>query len=194
LCRDLPALWAHPAVIDRERKDILALLIEDVTLLRECAEISAQVRLGGGACRSVTITRSRATPGNKTAPELVTRIEQLLEFGDDAKVAARLNAEHVRNWRNAAFTKSQITNVRRGHGLRSHRARRCAQGYEPVGLLAARYHVTRTTIRLWAKNGLLERSSCGPQHRWYYRLPYGTAIVKGNGGPYARPPRIVPAP
>jgi hypothetical protein len=32
-------------VIDRERKDILALLIEDVTLLRECAEISVQVRL-----------------------------------------------------------------------------------------------------------------------------------------------------
>src|SRR5262249_39270560 len=34
-------------------------------------------------------------------------------------------------------------------------------GYGTARELAARYGVTRTTIRLWAQNGLLERSSCG---------------------------------
>lgn len=35
LSRDLPQLWADPAVIDRERKEILALLIQDGTILSE---------------------------------------------------------------------------------------------------------------------------------------------------------------
>ena len=55
------------------------------------------------------------------------------------------------------------------------------------------YNVTRTTIRHWAQKRLLERSSCGEHHRWYYRLPIGMRIVKGYGGPYARPPQILPA-
>jgi DNA invertase Pin-like site-specific DNA recombinase len=194
LCRDLPQLWANPAVIDRERKEILALLIEDVTLLGGQTEIRAQVRLRGSACHSLTIARSASTRCKRATLELVTRIDRLLEMGDDASVADHLNAEHVPNWRNSSFTKSQITNVRRGHGLRSHRLRRLADRYETVGVLAARYHFTRTTIRLWAKNGLLERSSCSARHRWYYRLSPGTSIVKGNGGPYPRRPRIVPAP
>ena len=79
-------------------------------------------------------------------------------------------------------------------GLASHRERRHTDGYATAGELAARYKVTRTTIRLWAQNGLLERSSCGERHRWYYRLPAGAGIAKGYGGPYAKPPQILPAP
>jgi len=52
LTRDLPQLWADPAVIDRERKEILALVINDVTLTSSDTEITAQVRLRGGACRT----------------------------------------------------------------------------------------------------------------------------------------------
>jgi hypothetical protein len=77
-----------------------------------------------------------------------------------------------------AFTKGHITNVRKGRNLRSHRARRDASGYATAGDLAARYNVTRTTIRHWAKNGLLERFSCGHRHRWYYRVPVGVDILK----------------
>jgi DNA invertase Pin-like site-specific DNA recombinase len=194
LTRDLPRLWADPAVIDRERKEILAHLVEDVTILGERAEITAQVRLCGGACRSLTLTRSSIAPRKRTPPDVIARIDQLLQLGDDAFVADRLNADGVRNWHNGLFTKCQIGTVRKGRGLRSHHARRGANGYAMAGDLAARYAVTRTTIRHWAQTGLLERSSCGHRRRWYYRVPAAAAIVKGYGGPYAKQPRIVPAP
>ncbi|HEX3396295.1 MAG TPA: recombinase family protein [Steroidobacteraceae bacterium] len=192
LADDLSRLWADPAVIDRERKEILALLIEDVTILEEHSQITAHVRLRGGACRSLNMTRSRIVPSKQTLPDVVTRIDQLLELGDDSAVAEHLNAAGIRNWRNSLFTRGQIANVRKGHDLRSHRERRNAGGYLTAGELAARYSVTRTTIRHWAQNGLLERFSCGNRHRWYYRLPVGTEVVKGYGGPHAKPPRIVP--
>jgi len=194
LCGDMSDLWANPAVVDRERKEILALLIEDVTIVSEHAEITAHVRLRGGACRTLPLTRSTVAPCKRTPPDIVARIDQLLELGDDEFVAQNLNAAGIRNWRNCSFTKGHITNVRKGRNLRSHRARRDASGYATAGELAARYNVTRTTIRHWAKNGLLERFSCGHRHRWYYRVPVGVDIIKGYGGPHAKPPRIEPAP
>jgi hypothetical protein len=108
--------------------------------------------------------------------------------------SSRLKAAGIHNWRNSAFTKGQIANVRKGRGLASHRDRRHTDGYATAGELAARYDVTRTTIRLWARKGLLERLSCGERHRWYYRLPSGAGIAKGYGGLHAKPPQILPAP
>ena len=194
LCSDLSLFWADPAVIDRERKEILALLIEDVTILEDHGQLTEHIRLRGGACRTLQMTRSRIQPKKQTLSDVVARIDQLLEVGDDEIVAERLNAAGIRNWRNAAFDKHQIGTIRKSHNLRSHVERRRINGYGTAGELAARYNVTRTTIQYWALNGLLERSSCGKRHRWYYRIPEGVDIVKGYGGPHAKPPRIVPTP
>jgi DNA invertase Pin-like site-specific DNA recombinase len=193
LSSDLPQLWADPAVIDRERKEILALLIQDVTILSEHTEITAHLRLRGGACHTLTVTRSSIAPRKRTPPDIVAKIDQLLEIGDDAIVAQELNATGIRNWRNGPFTKGQIANVRKGRALRSHRARRNTDGYATAGELATRYNVTRTTIRHWAITGLIERFSCGKRHRWYYRVPAGADIVRGYGGPNAKPAQIVAA-
>lgn len=194
LTRDLPQLWADPAVIDRERKEILALLVEDVTLLSESIEIVAHIRLRGGACRSITLTRSSVAPPMRTPPNIVKHIDQLLELGDDQIVADHLNSAGLRSWRNAPFTKGQVASVRKVRGLPSHRERRHFAGYATAGELAVLCGVTRTTIRHWAQNGLLERLSCGERHRWYYRLPDGVRIAKGYGGPYAKQPQVLPAP
>src|SRR5262249_10726506 len=194
LCRDLSLFWADPAVVDRERKEILALLIEDVTILEDHGQLTAHVRLRGGACRSLQMMRSRIQPKKQTLPDVITRIDQLLELGDDEIVAERLNAAGIRNWRTQAFDKHQIATIRKSHNLRSHSDRRRAKGYGTAGELAVRYDVTRTTIRQWAQKGLLERSSCGKRHRWYYRIPEGADIVKGYGGPHGKSPQIVPTP
>lgn len=193
LTNDLPQLWANPAVIDRERKEILAQLIADVTLLSAGTAITAQVRLRGGASRTLTLTRSTVAPRKRNSPEIVSQINQLLERGDDAFVANHLNGAGTRNWRNAPFTPSQIANIRKGRGLPSHHQRRLTAGYATAGELARRYEVTRTTIRAWGLTGLLERLR-GHRRRWYYRVPPGTDIVKGYGGPYAKQPQLMPAP
>ena len=138
-------------MIDRERKEIIALLIEDVTIMSEHTEITAHVRLRGGACRTLTLPRSTVAPRQRTPPHIVAQIDRLLELGDDDFVAQNLNAAGIRNWRNCSFTKGHIANVRKGRSLPSHRKHRDASGYTTAGELAARYNVTRTTIRHWAQ-------------------------------------------
>ena len=194
LCHDLGELWHHPDVVNRERKEMLALLVEDVTLVGSAAEITVQLRLRGGAWQILTVPRSSLAPRKRTAPDLVAQIDRLLDVGDDHSVADQLNAAGSRNWRGKPFTKSQISSLRIAHCLPSHNARRLAEGYEREGMMAARLGVSRPTIRLWAINGMIERRSCGKGHKWYYRLPPGTVIVKGNGGPCPRLPKISPPP
>jgi hypothetical protein len=43
LMRDPPPHWPDPAVIDHERKEILAQLVDDVSFLSERAEITVHV-------------------------------------------------------------------------------------------------------------------------------------------------------
>jgi len=148
LTRDLPQLWADSAVIDRERKEILALVIEDVTICSERTKITADIRLRAGTCRSLTLTRSTIAPRKRTPSELVSRIDQMLELGDDQIVAEQLNAQDIHNWRNNPFTKGQIGNIRKGRGLLSHRDRRHAEGYATAGEMAVRYRVTRPSFLL----------------------------------------------
>src|SRR4030095_13685745 len=50
LASDFPRLWNAPATPDRERKRMVRLLLEDVTLNRG-EQISLQLRFKGGACR-----------------------------------------------------------------------------------------------------------------------------------------------
>jgi hypothetical protein len=56
LAGDFPRLWSDPSVEPRERKRMLRLLIEDVTLVKTDV-ITAHVRLRGGATRTLVLPR-----------------------------------------------------------------------------------------------------------------------------------------
>src|SRR6195256_3440600 len=79
LAADFPRVWNDPSVEPRERKRILRLLVEDVTLINGEA-IQAHVRLRGGATRSLTLAKPLPiTQIRKTKPEVVAQIDVLLE-------------------------------------------------------------------------------------------------------------------
>ena len=57
LAHDFPQLWQNPKTPDRERKRLVRLLLEDVTVIRN-SEITAHVRFKGGMTRSLTVPLS----------------------------------------------------------------------------------------------------------------------------------------
>ena len=56
LTNDFPRLWQDRNTPDRERKRMVRLLIEDVTLIKE-RQITLHVRFRGGATQSLTLPR-----------------------------------------------------------------------------------------------------------------------------------------
>src|SRR5437588_262672 len=75
----LPTLWNDPATPMRERKRLIRLLVTDVTLCKADEDITAHVRLPGGACHTLTVAKPlRAWEAHTTPPDTVALIDELL--------------------------------------------------------------------------------------------------------------------
>jgi len=61
LADDLPRLWQHPQTPDRERKRMIRLLLEDVTLIKR-DQISVHVRFKGGVVKTLTLPLPLSAP------------------------------------------------------------------------------------------------------------------------------------
>jgi hypothetical protein len=58
LATDFPRLWHDPRTPDRERKRMVRLLVEDVTLIKAMDGVTAYLRFRGGATTTLTIPRA----------------------------------------------------------------------------------------------------------------------------------------
>ena len=79
LAEQFPQIWNDPRVDMRERKRILRLLVDDVTLIK-ADTITAHVRLSGGATRTLELDRPLPIAQiRKFKPELVVEVDRLLD-------------------------------------------------------------------------------------------------------------------
>lgn len=169
LATDFPRLWHDPRTPHREKKRIIRLLIEDVTLIRSDT-ITAHVRFKGGATRTLTLPLPLRAPDlRRTDPAVVVRIDQLLDAHGEADVVELLNQNGLRTGTGLPFTRDRLHDLRCRHGLKSRYQRLREQGLWTVGEMAEHLGVTATTIRRWYEAGLLKAHPCGT-HRSCQRL------------------------
>ena len=103
LASDFPRLWADPGVPQRERKRMVRLLIDDVTLLRT-DKVAVHVRFRGGATHSLYLPLPlNAAELRKVDPAVVAEVDRLLEDHTDAEIVDILNSQaSVPAWPNAS--------------------------------------------------------------------------------------------
>jgi DNA invertase Pin-like site-specific DNA recombinase len=188
LTTDFPRVWNDPCVEPRERKRILRLLIEDVTLING-AGIQVHVRLRGGATRSLTVARPLPIAQiRKTKPEVVTEIDGLLDHYCDREVGEILNRQGRRTWQNEPFNLKKIAHIREAFNLKSRYSRLRARGLLTAKEMSERFAVTFTTINTWGRQGLLRKYNYDNDRRCLYEPLDESVIIKGHGGRGARQP------
>ncbi len=191
LSEDFPRVWRDPRTAPIERKRMVALLVEDVTLTKR-EDIVVDVRFRGGKTQSFTVpvplpmSRIRKTP-----EEVVTTLDELLETCTDREAALQLNALGYRNWQGQAFTAKKVLHVRRAYALQSRFERLRDRGFVTGPELADQLNVSATTIYTWGRNGLLERELYGNTRRCLFLPPEGKIIVKGQGSRRPRAPAVI---
>jgi hypothetical protein len=142
LASDFPRIWNDPSVEPRERKRILRLLIEDVTLING-ETIQVHVRLRGGATRSLTLAKPLPIAQiRKTKPEVIAEIDQLLDHYCDREVAEILNQEGRRTWQNEPFNLKKIAHIRQSFNLKCRYSRLRARGLLTTKEMSAQHRVT----------------------------------------------------
>ena len=153
LATDFPRLWGDPATPVKEKKRMIRMLIEDVTLTkREVIEVS--IRFRGGATRSFTVPRPpNGWQARLTSPEVVKEIDKLLEEFTLEETAMELNRRGFHPGQRASFNRFTIRNIRNHYGLKGRRERLLAKGLITAEELARRYGVQPDTVKGWYRQG-----------------------------------------
>lgn len=184
LAQDFPNLWNDERIAPVEHKRMLALLIEDVTLVKE-TKIAIHVRFRGGKTESIEIDKPKPIAQiRKTLPEVVSKVDELLEHYTDREVADRLNALSYKNWQGQSFSIKKVTVIRNAYNLKSRYERLRKRGMLTAKEIAAQLDVCTATVYKLGSNGILQEHRYGNQHRCLFEPINDRKFVKGQGGRY----------
>ncbi len=173
---DLEAVWAAPTTTDKDRKQLLRTLLDEVniTLRRDDPEPGAGLvlRWKGGAISELTVPLRRRQPKIRTEEDTIALIRRLAAHYPDAVIAGILNRQHRTTARGLSFTASRVAS------LRTHRHIPCHQpGGGPaegellnVTQAARELKIAPSTLLRWLNDGFVAGEQITPGAPWQIRL------------------------
>ncbi|CAN94212.1 recombinase [Sorangium cellulosum So ce56] len=168
LTKDLSQVWNAPSTTHAERKNLLRMLVQQVTL--SPIEVPArmtrvQLLWKTGVVSDFTVPRHSKPMAVVTPPEAIELIKMLVaDQKPDRVIADELNRRGLRTGRSARWSAMSVRWIRWRHDLRrpslpSPSARqpdRRADGLYSIHGIAARFHVTEHAVRYWVAKGWLK--------------------------------------
>lgn len=164
---DFRTVWCDPALPNRERKRLLAYLIEDVTLLKFPAEGETRIhiRFRGGRTETLTTQNPKSSAQQvKTRPDVVELVDKLLDDHTCAEIAGILNEQGIRpggsarrGQANATFTDLRVIYLVKRYGLRPRYDRLRERGMLTKVEACEKLGITDCTLVRWAKYGIVKR-------------------------------------
>ena len=156
LASDFPRVWKDPRTSARDRKRMLRLLIDDVTLARDGELIRVHIRWKGGATTSLDVPR----PHNcfelvRTPAAVIEEIRVLATGQTDDQIACTLNSRRYRSGTGKSFTASRVRYIRFAYGIESYCQHLQRSGWLTLPEIARKIGVHPHTARIYAKEGIL---------------------------------------
>ena len=171
LATDFPRLWQHPQTPDRERKRMVRLLLEDVTLIKR-DQIIVHVRFKGGAVKTFTLPLPLSAPKlRQTDAAVIQEIDRLLDHHTDGEIATILNAKGMRSGEGKLFHRGIIMRLRDRYRLGNRLTRMRAAGMLTKEEIAALLCVSVASIKEWRLRGLLCAHRYNDRGDYLFELP-----------------------
>lgn len=184
---DFQTVWTDSQTPNRERKRLLAYLVEDVTLIKHPEEgtTTIHVRFKGGKVQTLTTQNPKSSAQMvKATPELVALVDKFLDELTYPEIAEQLNARGLRPGGSvrlgkgeARFTALRVSYLVNAYGLRPRFSRLRAQGLLTKQEAAARLKIHVATLISWAKHGIVTRYAYNA-HAYLYDLSDPKSLAK----------------
>jgi DNA invertase Pin-like site-specific DNA recombinase len=179
LADDIPGLWHAPSTTTADRKNLIRLIIEKITVgvLGDSEQVEVTVTWAGGHTTHDQIIRPVASLEQLSYyPRLVARVRQLAQQGMTAKrIAEQINAEGFRPpKRHDQFGTQGMQELLRRLGLLRYPGRTGHPSNERLGAhewrlpeLAAQLNMPQVTLHTWLQRGWVQgRRDDTPQRAW----------------------------
>jgi hypothetical protein len=181
LATDFPRLWENNATTMRDRKRMIRLLIEDVTLVRN-ADIHVHVRFRGGTTRSVALPKPQcAWEMRQVRPEVVQQVDDLLGNHSFSEIARTLNDRGHKRSAGMSFDVAAVRRLKTAYALKSRQQRLQDAGLLTRQQLAKALGVAPNTISIWRRNGLLTGTRYNDKGEWVFPKPNKDSPRKQQG-------------
>jgi uncharacterized protein YndB with AHSA1/START domain len=173
---NLQAVWDATSTTDKDRKQLLATLLDEVniTVHRDTSGGRADLvlRFTGGAITDLTVPIKRRPPAIRTDEDTIDLIRRLAVHYPDAQIAAILNRQGRRTAKGLSYTASRV------QGLRHHWNIACYQPHDhpadgelmTVRDAAAELGLAPSTLHRWLNDGFIAGEHDTPGAPWRIRM------------------------
>jgi len=172
---DLRRVWMAPTTTDRDKKELLRALLEDVVIAvnRDDRRARLALRWRGGTITELDLSLPRSNPPRiRTDEDSLALIHRLAPHYPDAVIAGILNRQGKRTARGERFTALHVGSLRRYRSIP-----RCEPPAErPDGELltitkaAAVLGVAASTLHRWLTAGIIVGEQLTPGAPWRIRM------------------------
>ena len=155
LARDLPRLWHAPETSSKDKKRILQLLIDDITVEKPERYVALlHVRWQGGICEDLKVELPRPSGERwRHSESLVKKVRKLAEENSDAEIAAQLNAEGLISAKGNPFTRSSVSWIRHKHKIPPAEKKKADE--LTVKEVAKRFDVSPNVVYYWIERKII---------------------------------------
>jgi DNA invertase Pin-like site-specific DNA recombinase len=181
LATSFPQLWRDPATQDRERKRMVRLLLEDVTLIRE-DYLMLQIRFKGGAHRTIQLPLpQRSWEQWQTSREVVAAVDRLLDQHTYPEIATTLNHQGLQSGQGQPFTARIVAGIQRRYRLTPRYDRLRKAGMLTMEEMVKVLGITPKCVRMWNRHGLIRGHAYNGRNDCLYEHPGENPPRKARG-------------
>jgi len=124
IANDFAKIWSSANVSFRDRKRMLRLLIEDVTIRNSDKKVVANIRFKAGTSKTLLIEKKLPIcEVRKTRKDIVRQVDELTENYIPSEIADILNKKGYRAWNGNLFNLRTISRIIRTYGIKNRHRR-----------------------------------------------------------------------
>ena len=173
---NLDRVWSAPTTTDKDRKQLLHTLLEEVNISvrRDQTDPRAELvlRWNGGAISELTVPLRRPQPKIRTDEDTIDLLRRLAVHYPDAQIAGILNRQHRRTARGLSYTASRVQSLRHHWKIPRHQPGDQPREGELLNVTAAakQLGIAPSTLLRWLGDGFIAGEQLTPGAPWRIRL------------------------
>ena len=120
LAQKIPEIWNAPTSTPKEKKRIIRILIDDITVLAEkrCSDFSIGIRFRSGKCEQLSLKKNLPYGDRrKHTDNTISKIRELAATMDDHEIADQLNQDGLTTPEGKVFTYAGVHWIRYKHDI-----------------------------------------------------------------------------
>jgi len=171
---DLKSVWEAETTTDRDRKEVLRILLEEVIIASDRGASNAHLTLRwrGGAISELDVNLRRHAPTVRTDEDTIELIRRLAAHHPDAVIAGILNRQGRRSARGGRFNVTIVGSLRRRNSIPRFDSSKAPLEGEllPAAKAADILGVAPSTVHRWLSAGIIGGEQVTPGAPWRIRM------------------------